>query len=40
MSLHFCKTIYGLYGLFTTYPLHRAVLNSDAYELINFELTF
>jgi hypothetical protein len=40
MSLHYCKTKYGLYGLFATYPLRTAVLNSDAYELIDFELAF
>ena len=40
MSLHYCKTNYDLYGLFATYPLRTAVLNSDAYELIDFELAF
>ena len=37
---HCCKAIYGLYGLFTTYLLCTTVLNSDAYELINFEMGF
>jgi len=40
MSLRYCRTTYGLYGLFATYPLRTAVLNSDAYDLSCFELSF
>ena len=31
---------YGHYGLFTTYPLRTAVLNSNAYDLVTFTRTF
>ena len=40
ISLYNCQTNYGLYGLFATYPLRTAVLNSDMYELIDFEVAF
>ena len=40
ISISHCQAKYGHYGLFTTYPLRTAVLNSDAYDLVAFRRTF
>lgn len=40
ISTSHCRAQYGHYGLFATYPLRTAVLNSNAYDLEAFTRTF
>ncbi len=40
ISSSHCQAKYGHYGLFATYPLRTAVLNSEAYDLVDFIRTF
>jgi hypothetical protein len=40
ISISHCRANYGHYGLFSTYPLRTAVVNSDSYDLVTFTSIF